>query len=68
MPENAYDFFDKEEEIHYRNLPVIKRFITRYNKIKSRYYIGTSLKIQKKVAKEIKKARIMGLLPFVLSD
>lgn len=68
MPENAYNFFNDISEIHYRNVPVLKKFLTKMNKIKSRYYIGTSLKIQKKVANEIKKARIMGILPFTLVE
>ncbi len=57
--ENNIQFID------YKNINLLKKFITKYGKIAPRYYKGTSLKKQKELAKAVKNARIMGLLPFV---
>ncbi|PKL36587.1 30S ribosomal protein S18 [Candidatus Peregrinibacteria bacterium HGW-Peregrinibacteria-1] len=59
--------FFKENNINYidyKNVPLLKKFITKYNKITPKYYSGTSLKYQKMLAKAIKNARYMGLIPF----
>lgn len=55
------------ESIDYKNVELLKKYITKFGKIVPRYYSGVSLKNQKKLAWEIKKARIMALLPFVKS-
>ena len=52
-------------EIDYKNVELLKKYITKFGKITPRYYSGVSLKNQKKLAREIKKARMMALLPFV---
>ena len=52
-------------EIDYKNVELLKKYITNFGKITPRYYSGVSLKNQKKLAREIKKARMMALLPFV---
>lgn len=51
--------------IDYKNLKVLSKFISRLNKIVPRYYSGVCLNHQKKLARAIKNARIMALLPFV---
>ena len=53
------------QNIDYKNVELLKKYITKFGKIVPRYYSGVSLKNQKKLAKAIKKARIMALLPFV---
>lgn len=50
--------------VDYKNVTLLKKFITKYNKIVPRYYSGTSLKYQKKLALAIKKARYMALVPY----
>ncbi len=52
-------------EIDYKNVELLKKYITKFGKITPRYYSGVSLKKQKQLAREIKKARMMALLPFV---
>ena len=52
-------------EIDYKNVELLKKYITKFGKITPRYYSGVSLKNQKKLAREIKKARMMALSPFV---
>ncbi|MDD5769512.1 MAG: 30S ribosomal protein S18 [Candidatus Gracilibacteria bacterium] len=51
--------------IDYKNIELLKKYITKFGKITPRYYTGVSLKSQKKLATAIKRARMMALLPFV---
>jgi len=52
-------------EIDYKDSALLSRFITFYRSIQSRFHTGICLKHQKKLASAVKKARIMGLLPFI---
>ena len=52
-------------EIDYKNVELLSQYITKSGKIVPRYYSKVSLKNQKKLAREIKRARIMALIPFV---
>jgi len=51
--------------IDYKEVELLKRFISSQGKIIDPKYTGTCAKHQRMLAKAIKKARIMGLLPFV---
>ncbi len=53
------------QNIDYKNVSLLKKYITKFGKIVPRYYSGVSLKNQKKLSKAIKRARIMALIPFV---
>jgi len=55
------------EVIDYKNVELLKKYLTKFGKIIPRYYSWVSLKNQKKLSCEIKKARIMALIPFVKS-
>ncbi|HMR01346.1 MAG: 30S ribosomal protein S18 [Candidatus Gracilibacteria bacterium] len=50
--------------IDYKNVKLLRRFISKHGKIVPKYYTGVSLKYQKQLAKAIKKARFMGLLSY----
>ncbi|MDD3302793.1 MAG: 30S ribosomal protein S18 [Candidatus Gracilibacteria bacterium] len=52
-------------KIDYKDVELLKKYITKFGKIVPRYYSGVCLKNQKKLAQAIKRARIMALLPFV---
>ena len=54
--------------VDYKDVDLLKRFISERGKILPRRVTGTSGKNQRKVANAIKRARIMGLLPFVAED
>ena len=54
--------------VDYKDVDLLKRFISERGKILPRRVTGTSAKNQRKVANVIKRARIMGLLPFVAED
>jgi len=51
--------------IDYKEAELLKRFISSQAKIIDPKYTGTCAKHQRMLAKTIKRARIMGLLPFV---
>lgn len=55
------------QNIDYKNVELLKKYITKFGKITPRYYTGVCLKNQKKLSNAIKKARVMALLPFVKS-
>lgn len=51
--------------IDYKDIDLLKEFITSQGKIVSRRSTGLNAKQQKQVARYIKRARILALLPFV---
>ncbi len=51
--------------IDYKDPKLLSDYITYYRSIQSRFHTGVSLKMQKRLANAVKKARLMGLLPFV---
>lgn len=56
------------EYVDYKDTELLERFISERGKILPRRVTGTSAKNQRKVTTAIKRARIMGLLPFVAED
>lgn len=55
-----------EDAVNYKDVDVIKKFISPdKGKISSGKRTGTCSKHQRIVAREVKKARFMGLIPFV---
>ncbi|MDR0691372.1 MAG: 30S ribosomal protein S18 [Streptococcaceae bacterium] len=52
--------------VDYKDVDLLKRFISERGKILPRRVTGTSAKNQRKVTIAIKRARIMALLPFVI--
>ena len=54
--------------IDYKDVDLLKRFISERGKILQRRVTGTSAKNQRKLTVAIKRARVMGLLPFVAED
>ncbi len=51
--------------IDYKNSKLLSQYVTYYRSIQSRFHTGVCLKHQKELARAIKKARIMALLPAV---
>jgi small subunit ribosomal protein S18 len=54
--------------VDYKDVDLLKRFISERGKILPRRVTGTSAKNQRKLTVAIKRARVMGLLPFVAED
>ncbi len=55
---------NKDAVIDYKDVGLMKRFISESGKISPRRFIGTCAKHQRKLATEIKKARQMALIPY----
>jgi len=53
------------KNIDYKEVELLKRFISSQGKIIDPKYTAVCAKHQRMLAKAIKRARIMGLLPFV---
>lgn len=54
--------------VDYKDVDLLKRFISERGKILPRRVTGTSAKNQRMLTVAIKRARVMGLLPFVSED
>ncbi len=55
---------DMEAGLDYKRVDILERFITNRGKIMPRRLTGTCAKHQRILAREIRKARSIGLLPF----
>ena len=51
-------------KIDYKDIETLNRFVSDHGKIRSRRQTGTCAKHQRQLAKEIKRARHLALLPF----
>ncbi|MDD4532603.1 MAG: 30S ribosomal protein S18 [Bacilli bacterium] len=56
---------NKIKHIDYKDVELLKKFISPNGKITPRRITGTSAKYQRQLAIAIKRARFMALLPFV---
>lgn len=56
------------EELDYKDIDLLRKFITDQGKILSRRSTGLTSKQQKKLTQSIKRARILALLPFLNKD
>ena len=62
---SCYFCREKVEEVDYKNIAQLRRFISERGKIKGRGNTGTCRRHQSQVAVSIKRAREMALLPYV---
>lgn len=64
---DRYCFFcvNKDTVVDYKNTDMLKRFVSSFGKIVPRKRSGVCAKHQREVSLEIKRARIIGLLPFI---
>lgn len=61
----CYFTTNKIENIDFKDVELLKKFISERGKILSRRVTGTSAKYQRQLAVAVKRARHMALLPFV---
>ncbi len=52
------------KEVDYKDVDVLKRFVNDRGKLHPRRVTGTCAKHQRHVAKQVKRARELGLLPY----
>ena len=57
-----------DQHINYKDINLLKNFITEHGKILSRRSTNLTVKQQKELKKAVKRARFLSLLPFVLRD
>jgi len=64
------DYFIQNDikSIDYKNIEVLKKFLSAEGKIFPARRSGLISKHQRKLSKSIKRARMIGLLPFTYSD
>jgi ribosomal protein S18 len=62
-PRPCYFMVNKFEVIDYKDINILKRFITDRGKISSRRNSGVSSKWQRHLSRAIKRARFIGLIP-----
>jgi len=55
------------DNIDYKNIKLLKAFLTKYGKIRSRRKTRLPIQKQRAVAKAIRKSRSFGLIPFACS-
>nr|AYO28650.1 ribosomal protein S18 [Neotessella volvocina] len=56
-----------ENTIDYKNIKLLKAFLTKYGKIRPRRKTRISVQNQKKVSKAIRKARALQVIPFTFN-
>lgn len=61
----CYFCLNNLEDIDYRNVAVLKRFVSSFMKIAPRRRSGLCAMHQRKAARAIKRAREMSLLPYL---
>ncbi len=64
-PKVCYFCSEKIEKIDYKQVDLLRRYITEEGKIRPRRQTGTCAKHQRMLARAIKRARHLALLPFV---
>ena len=56
------------QKIDYKNIDLLTLFVTEQGKILPRRATGVTVQQQRKLAKAIKRARVLSLFPFVASN
>ncbi|NCC71120.1 30S ribosomal protein S18 [bacterium] len=51
--------------IDWKSIPILKKYITRFGDIKPRKYTSNPVNVQKKLRREIIRARNFGLIGFI---
>lgn len=54
----------KIEDINFKNVPLLSRFLDRRGRIMSRRKTRVSAKMQRRIVREVKRARHLALLPY----
>jgi small subunit ribosomal protein S18 len=56
---------DKIEQVDYKDVPAMRRFVSDRGKIRSRRITGACRRHQAQIARAVKRARELALLPYV---
>ena len=63
-----FSIIGSDQKIDYKDIDLLKLFITDQGKILPRGATGITVQQQRKIAKAIKRARVLSLLPFVAQN
>lgn len=66
VPKNC-NFCNEKKEPNFKEIPVLENYLSERGKILGKTKTGVCMKHQKRLAREIKRARFLALLPFVPS-
>ena len=66
--QNLSPIISLNQKIDYKDTDLLKLFITEQGKILPRRATGVTVQQQRKLAKAIKRARVLSLFPFVASN
>lgn len=67
MNSNKQCFFKENhiDHIDYKDVSILKKFLNPHGRMMSRKRTGVSAPMQRQLAEAVKRARFMGLLPYV---
>ncbi len=65
MKKQCYFEENNISHIDYKDVATLKKFTNAHGRMVARRHTGVSAKNQRKLAQAIKRARFMGLLPFI---
>lgn len=68
IQKQKFSIISNEQKIDYKDIDLLKLFLTDQGKILPRRATGVTVQQQRKVAKAIKRARVLSLLPFVAQN
>ena len=68
LQKQKYPLIDLNQKIDYKDIDLLKLFITEQGKILPRRATGVTVQQQRQIAKAIKRARVLSLLPFVAEN
>lgn len=57
---------EKIDEVDYKDVKLLQRYLNGYGKIETRKRTGTCMKHQRRVSVALKRSRHLALLPFVV--
>jgi|TARA_B110000238_G_C16108071_1_gene431446 small subunit ribosomal protein S18 len=68
IKKQKFSLISINQKIDYKDIDLLKLFITEQGKILPRRATGVTVQQQRRIAKAIKRARILSLLPFVAQN
>ena len=68
IKKQKFSLIGTNQKIDYKDIDLLKLFITEQGKILPRRATGVTVQQQRRIAKAIKRARILSLLPFVAQN
>ena len=68
VKKQKFSLITVDQKIDYKDMDLLKLFITEQGKILPSRATGVTVQQQRRIAKAIKRARILSLLPFVAQN